>query len=159
MADEEAVSLDPSSRSSGPSRRAEDSDGMAILAAEVAVIFLFKVCYPSVIAVSGLCASVLCFVSTACNHVILQCRHCMCNASTACNNVISQCQHCMCNASTACNQCCWTKQPLCLRLCSQLPNLMCIVYYRTACMRMKCVTCVYADSALKQLLTQIYHAG
>lgn len=43
MADEEAVSLDPSSRSSGPSRRAEDSDGMAILAAEVAVIFLFKV--------------------------------------------------------------------------------------------------------------------
>lgn len=42
-ADEEAVSLDPSSRSSGPSRRAEDSDGMAILAAEVAVIFLFKV--------------------------------------------------------------------------------------------------------------------
>ena len=42
-ADEEAVSLNPSSRSSGPSRRAEDSDGMAILAAEVAVIFLFKV--------------------------------------------------------------------------------------------------------------------
>ena len=42
-ADEEAVSLDPSSRSAGPSRRAEDSDGMAILAAEVAVIFLFKV--------------------------------------------------------------------------------------------------------------------
>lgn len=43
MADEEADSLDPNSRSSGPSRRAEDSDGMAILAVEVAVIFLFKV--------------------------------------------------------------------------------------------------------------------
>ena len=42
--DEEAVSLDPSSRSSGPSRRAEDSDSMAILDAEVAVTFLFKVC-------------------------------------------------------------------------------------------------------------------
>ena len=42
-AEEEAASLDPSSRSSGPSRRAEDADGMAILAAEVAVVFLFKV--------------------------------------------------------------------------------------------------------------------
>lgn len=41
-ADEEAVSPDTSSRS-GPSRRADDSDGMAILAAEVATTFLFKV--------------------------------------------------------------------------------------------------------------------
>ncbi len=35
--------MEASSRPSGPSRRAEDADSMALLAVEVAITFLFKV--------------------------------------------------------------------------------------------------------------------
>ena len=42
-ADEEEMNVGASSRPSGPSRRAEDADSMALLAVEVAITFLFKV--------------------------------------------------------------------------------------------------------------------
>jgi len=37
------MNVGASSRPSGPSRRAEDADSMALLAVEVAITFLFKV--------------------------------------------------------------------------------------------------------------------
>ncbi len=48
------MNVGASSRPSGPSRRAEDADSMALLAVEVAITFLFKVHHTHLILLSFL---------------------------------------------------------------------------------------------------------
>ncbi len=59
------MNVGASSRPSGPSRRAEDADSMALLAVEVAITFLFKVHHTHLILLNLLQTSLMsCMPST-----------------------------------------------------------------------------------------------